>query len=128
MSKAFRKAAAGAIALALVAPASAGEPANTLAAMFVDLNRCIGSVPLEPGTDVTLQFSLNRRGGIIGKPRMTHARWAGDDAARKKSAAAIAEAFDRCLPLPITETLGGAIAGRPIAFRLHRPAAHEDKA
>ena len=115
------------VVLAGAEPAGAGEPANTLATVFADLEACVGNVGLEPGTDVTLQFSLNRRGGLIGKPRITHMHWAGDETARKASAAAIAEAFDRCLPVAITDKLGGAIAGRPIAFRLHSPAARDEK-
>jgi hypothetical protein len=106
--------------------ASADPPANTLAEMFGGLRRCLAHVTLEPGTEVTVQFSLNRRGGVIGKPRITYAHWVGDAEAQKKSAAAIAEGFDHCLPLSITDALGGAIAGRMIAFRLRGGPGHEE--
>ena len=37
---------------------------------------------------------------------------------RAADARAIAQALDACLPIAITDGLGGAIAGRPIALRL----------
>jgi hypothetical protein len=118
----MRKTLALAVALGLGSSAQAAEPANTLAAMFAQLNRCLASVELAPGVDVTVQFSLNRRGGLIGKPRLTHAHWPeGADATQ--TAADISAGFDRCLPAAITDALGGAIAGRLIAYRLRGPAA-----
>ena len=77
--------------LAGVPRASADPPANTLVEMFAGLKRCLAPVALAAGTEVTVQFSLNRRGGLIGKPRITYAHWTGDDAARKQSAQAIAD-------------------------------------
>jgi len=103
----------------IVSPATAAaEPANTLQQMFAEMNQCLAPVRVGAGTDVTIQFMLNRRGGLIGKPRITHAHWVGSDEARLASAASIAHAFDRCLPLSITDALGGAIAGQLIAYRL----------
>jgi len=109
---------AAATALLVSAGAAGAEPANTLQQMFAELNQCMASARVETGTDVTIQFMLNRRGGLIGKPRITHAHWTGSDDARLASAASIARALDQCLPLPITDALGGAIAGRLIAYRL----------
>jgi hypothetical protein len=114
-------------ALACAGPANAAAPANSIQAMFAVLNRCMASVRIAPGTDVTVQFMLNRRGGLIGKPRITHAQWAGDEDQRKASAASIAQGFDRCLPLSISDALGGAIAGRLIAYRFHGPRQGEYK-
>jgi hypothetical protein len=107
-------------ALCLIAWPAAAEtaPANTLQELFAQLNRCLAPVRVAKGTDVTIQFMLNRRGGLIGKPRITHAHWGGDEAARKATAAAIATGFDNCLPAAITDSLGAAIAGQLIAYRL----------
>jgi hypothetical protein len=124
----MRCALVGAVLVALAAPAQAGEPANSIKAMFDQLKTCIGSLPLPVGTDVTLQFSLNRRGGLIGKPRLSHAHWEGDDAAQKSAAIAISAAFDRCVPVTITDGLGGAIAGRQLLFRIVGSAHREEKA
>ena len=113
---------AAALALAQCG-AFAETPAGSINSMFDELNRCLVSVRLAPGTDVTVQFSLNRRGGLIGKPRITHAHWEGDDRDRRAAAVSIADGFDRCLPVAISDSLGGAIAGRLIAYRMRgRPA------
>jgi len=117
------------LGLAAIPGAGATEapaPANTLVEMFTGLKRCLASVAIATGTEVTVQFSMNRRGGLIGRPRITYAHWTGDDAARKQSAQAIADGFDKCLPMQITDKLGGAIAGRPMAFRLRGGAGREE--
>jgi hypothetical protein len=100
-------------------------PANNLNEMFAALNHCLSGVRLAKGTEVTIQFMLNRRGGLIGRPRITYGRWTGDEADRRASAASIAQGFDHCLPVSITDALGGAIAGRLMAYRLR--GAWEDK-
>ncbi len=117
-----------ALALALSQGAAvAEEPANSLRSMFGDLNRCLSMVRVAKGTDVTVQFQLNRRGALIGKPRVTHAQWGGDGADRNASAASIAGGFDHCLPAPITDALGGAIAGHMIVYRFRGGGPREDK-
>ena len=114
------------VLVASAAPAqTAPAPANTLKDMFVELNHCMSGVRLAKGTDVTVQFMLNRRGGLIGKPRITHGHWTGDEADRKASAASIAESFDRCLPVKISDALGAAIAGQLMTYRMR--GAREDK-
>ncbi len=113
-------------ALACACGPALAEPANTLIALYAELNRCLATVRVAEGTDVTVRFMLNRRGALIGKPQITHAQWAGDEAQRRASAASIAEGFDHCLPASITDRLGGAIAGRLIVYRfLGRPASEE---
>ncbi len=102
---------------ALAGPVAAA-PANTINEIYAGLNLCVTRIVLPAGTDVTLQFMLNRKGGLIGTPRLTHAVWPPHSDPRT-AATAIASSFDRCLPLEITEALGGAIAGRLILYRLH---------
>ena len=114
------------LAALAVSPAAAAASASNLADMFKTMRTCLGDVRVAPGTDVTVQFMLNRRGALIGKPRITHAGWAGDEAQRKASAAAIAQGFDRCLPIEISDALGGAIAGRLIVYRFQAPAARQE--
>jgi hypothetical protein len=117
--------AAFALGLVLAAPAHA-DPARTLQDMQAQMSRCLASVRVAPGTDVTVLFMLNRRGGLIGKPRLTHAHWAGDDAARKASAASISEGLDHCLPLSISDELGALMAGHMYTYRFQAPARRED--
>ena len=114
----MRNSVALALALFFCAAPARAEPANTLRDMYAEFNRCLSPIRVARGTEVTIQFMLNRRGGLIGKPRITYAHWAGDEASRKASAASIAQNFDRCLPVAITDALGGAIAGRLFAYRL----------
>jgi len=106
-----------AVVCALETHAAQAAPANTLRQLFAGLQSCMAPIRTPVGTDVTLQFTLNRRGAVLGKPKITHALWP-KDADPKEAAAAIASGFDRCLPVEITDALGGAIAGRPILFRL----------
>ena len=101
----------------LVAAAGAAEPANNFRALFAGFNGCMASVKVATGTDVTILFSLNRRGALIGKPRITHAEWP-KDADPRASAQEIAQGFNRCLPASITDAFGRAIAGRPFVYRL----------
>lgn len=110
------KTAAFLIALSLAGVARA-DSANDFKTLFANFNACMAPLQLSRGTDVTILFSLNRRGGVIGKPRVTHAQW-GKDADPKRDAARIAEVFGRCLPAEITDAFGGAIAGRLFTYRL----------
>ena len=101
------------------APANAQTPAaNTLPELFAELRACFGASRGSYGSDVTIVFSLRRDGSMIGRPKISHAQLPGDLAAQRHFVASIASALAKCLPVPITDALGGAIAGRPIAFRV----------
>ena len=69
------------------------------------------------GAEMTIRFSLKRDGSLFGKPQITFSKWAGDAADQRGFAEGIAAAFGRCLPAPITNGLGGAIAGQPLSLR-----------
>ncbi len=107
------------IAAALISlPAAAdAAPANTLREMFDGLRTCLAPAGLTAGSAVTVVFSLRRDGTLIGKPRIAFAKTSADPETTKRDFAAIAARFDHCLPMPVTDALGGAIAGRPIAIR-----------
>ena len=99
---------------------SAADPLNTLEELFDALGACWTPPPLEQarsGTEITVRFSLNRDGALIGEPRVTYftrALPAEMKAAYQRSAI---EALRRCTPLRLSRGLGGAVAGRPIAGR-----------
>ena len=59
---------------------------------------------------------------VIGKPRITHAHWRATTS-REPLGGVDRQGFDHCMPAPITDALGGAIAGRLIAYRLRGPPA-----
>ena len=65
--------------------------------------------------DITVIVSFNREGAILGHPRITHKSENASDNDRLKYRVAVMETLQRCTPLPFTEALGGAIAGRPFA-------------
>ncbi|GJD55779.1 hypothetical protein [Methylobacterium dankookense] len=108
------------LAIGLTSAAQA-EPASTLRDMWGALGTCTGRirVPQEAsGSEVTVLFTMRRDGSLQGRPRITHSRLVGDEAARRDFVAAALAALAACFPLPITEGLGGAVAGRPIRYRI----------
>ena len=71
--------------------------------------------------DITVIVSFNREGAILGHPRITHESENASDNDRLKYRVAVMETLQRCTPLPFTEALGGAIAGRPFAVPFRTP-------
>ena len=57
-------------------PSSApAKPLNTIRDLFDALGACWEPPPLDqssPGTEITIRFSLNRAGRLIGEPRFTY--------------------------------------------------------
>ena len=116
-----------ALVFAMVSSAAEAAPANTLRAMFAQIDACIGPLHLHSGTEMSIRFSLRRDGSLIGAPHVTYMKVPNEDADRDADLKAVADAFTRCLPVAITPELGGAIAGRPFTFSF-LPARHEQKA
>ena len=107
-----------ALSIALALPSAAlADPANTLTAMFSIMNHCLEQTRLSTGSDITVQFSINRKGAIIGHPFVTHASVDGDYLVRAVELGRVDAGIDRCFPLAISGGLGGAVAGRPMVFR-----------
>jgi len=94
------------------------QPANTLRQLWEKIGGCFADTHLSSGSEVTVVFSLKRDGSLNGKPRISYSKLPADESVRNGDAAAIAHALDACLPIQITDGLGGAIAGRPIALRI----------
>jgi hypothetical protein len=69
------------------------------------------------GMELTLAFSLDRRGAVLGKPRISYSKLLGDRDRQRRFVASVLEGLPACTPLEITGALGGAIAGRPFAMR-----------
>jgi hypothetical protein len=97
--------------------AAASPPANTLRELFTQLNRCLAAPTGNIGSELTIVFSLRRDGSLLGKPKITFAKLPGDVSDQRKFADGVVAAFDKCLPVAISEGLGGAIAGRPLSMR-----------
>jgi hypothetical protein len=63
--------------------------------------------------------SFNRAGDILGRPRITYESAEATDDDRLQYRIAVMEALQRCTPMPFTETMAGAAAGRPFAAQFH---------
>ena len=63
--------------------------------------------------------SFNRAGDILGHPRISYESEQATENDRLLYRIAVMEALQRCTPMPFTEGMGGAIAGRIIAIPFH---------
>jgi hypothetical protein len=66
-----------------------------------------------PGIDITVVVSFNRSGDILGHPKITYESEQATDNDRLIYRIAVMEALQRCTPMPFTEGMAGAVAGRP---------------
>ena len=93
---------------------------DTIREMFDALRDCW--VPPEPalaraGMQMSVRLSFKRNGEMIGSPRVTYTTPEATREQRDAYLAAITATLDRCSPMPFTDAMGGAVAGRPIAIR-----------
>jgi hypothetical protein len=96
-------------------------PANTLPDLWRELSACVKASPGDSaGSELTIIFALKRDGSLLGKPRITHSHLLGDADAQNAFVAGAIGALAKCLPISITDDLGGAIAGRPLSIRVGR--------
>ena len=123
-----------AVATLWLAPAAhaQAEPLDTIKDVFAKLYSCWRPPPASRANpmDITVIVSFNREGAILGQPRITYESANAGDNDRIAYRIAVMETLQRCAPLPFTEGLGGAVAGRPFAvtFRSRkRPPKPEEK-
>jgi hypothetical protein len=93
---------------------------DTIGDLFAELRSCWSPPPPDSaheGMQMSVRFSFNKSGGMIGPPRMTFATAGVPPDTRATYLKAINASLDACLPLKFTDGLGGALAGRPIAIR-----------
>jgi hypothetical protein len=99
------------------------EPAqvNTIRDVFAKLKTCWKPPPASRANpiDITVIVSFNRAGEILGHPRITYESEQATDNDRIEYRIAVMEALQRCTPMPFTEGMGGAVAGRPFAIQFH---------
>ena len=91
---------------------------DSLKQIFARLHSCWKPPPLSAANpiDITVVVSFNREGIILGHPRITYESEQASDNDRLQYRVAVMETLQRCTPLPFTEGLGGAVAGRPLAI------------
>jgi hypothetical protein len=84
------------------------------------LSKCLELPPdaeSQAGMELALKLAFKRDGELLADPRFTYTH----DASQKVKEAYHAAALDmlkRCTPLPITDSFGGAIAGRPFVVAI----------
>lgn len=112
-----------AAALLLLSLSSAqAEPAqvDTIRDVFARLRTCWRPPPASsanPDIDITVIVSFNRAGDILGHPRITYESAQATDNDRLIYRIAVMEALQRCTPMPFTEGMAGAVAGRPFTIQ-----------
>jgi hypothetical protein len=100
---------------------SADHRIDTIAGMFAALRACWeppADDEARSGMQMSVRFAFKRNGEIIGEPRVTYTTPGVGDETKQVYRHAIAEALARCTPLPFSDGMGGAVAGRPIAMRV----------
>ena len=104
----------------LMAVQASAEPKqlDSLKDIFVRLHSCWKPPSLSQANpiDITVVVSFNREGAILGHPKITYESAHASANDRLKYRIAVMETLQRCTPLPFTEGLGGAVAGRPLAI------------
>jgi hypothetical protein len=108
----------------LLAPVSAqAEPGqvNTIRDVFAKLTTCWIPPPASRANpiDITVIVSFNRAGEILGHPRITYESEQATDNDRLMYRIAVMQALQRCTPMPFTESMAGAVAGRPFAVKFY---------
>lgn len=117
--------------LLLGVPSTAAEDAqvNTIQDIFRHLRTCWR--PPSPAKarplDITVVVSFNRAGNILGHPRITYESAEASDNDRLQYRIAVMEALQRCTPVPFTDAMAGAAAGRPFAIQFRSRRTSPDK-
>jgi hypothetical protein len=92
---------------------------NTIREAIERIGSCWKPPPVSEANpiDITVSVSFNRAGEIMGHPRITYESEQATDNERLHYRVAVMEALQRCTPMPFTESMAGAVAGRPFAVR-----------
>ena len=93
---------------------------NTIKDVVAKLRTCWKPPPpsrANPGIDITVLVSFNRAGDILGRPKITYESEQATENDRVAYRIAVMEALQRCTPMPFTEAMAGAVAGRPFAVQ-----------
>ena len=93
---------------------------DSIGDLFATLRSCWTPPPVDSareGMQMSVRFSFKRTGEIIGAPRLTFSTAGVPADTRATYLKAINASLQACMPLKFTGTLGGALAGRPIAIR-----------
>jgi hypothetical protein len=102
-------------------PFDRDHPADRIDELGPLLSRCLELPPegeAREGMRVTLKLAFKRDGELIAAPRFTYTTQEATQDAKAAYHQAALDMFKRCAPLPITDGLGAAIAGRPFVIAI----------
>jgi hypothetical protein len=113
---------AAVVTFAISSCAAHAQPAqvDSIKDMFARLRTCWKPPPASqanPNVDIAVIVSFNRAGEILGHPKITYESERATDNDRLMYRIAVMETLQRCTPMPFTESMAGAVAGRPFAVR-----------
>lgn len=96
------------------------RPLDTQAEVIEALHRCW--IPpqgvVRSGMEITVMLVMNRSGELFGEPRFTYMTPGVNSETRAAYQRSVTDMMARCLPMHFSESLGGAVAGRPLRLRL----------
>ena len=96
------------------------KPVDSIGEMYAALRTCWMPPPKDSarhGMEYTVRFALKRDGEIIAPPRVTYSSHDAPAGVRDVYRDAVNAALGRCTPLHLSDRMGRAVAGRPIAIR-----------
>jgi hypothetical protein len=85
------------------------------------LSKCLALPPddeAQAGMQLALKLAFKRDGELLADPRFTYTTHDAPEKAKAVYRDAALDMLKRCTPLPITDALGGAIAGRPFVVAI----------
>jgi len=100
-------------------PLDRDHPADRLDEIGPLLSKCLELPPEDEalaGMQVTLKLAFKRNGELLAEPRFTYITHEAPEEVKAAYHDAAINMLKRCTPLPISEALGSAIAGRPFVI------------
>ena len=79
--------------------------------------RCFQTPPGMEKMQGTFHFSLNRDGGLIGPPRIAWLQLDKRHQSQEQLEQRLIEAFDRCIPVPLSKDMSRVTPGNVLYFR-----------
>jgi hypothetical protein len=102
-------------------PVDRDHPLTRLDEVARLLSTCLELPPdaqSQAGMELALRFAFKRNGELVADPRFTYTTHDAPENVKTAWHAAALEMLRRCTPLPITDRLGGAIAGQPLVVAI----------
>lgn len=93
------------------------DKVSTINEMFDRIRACWRASPGNADIEITVVFSFRRDGELIGTPRIAYESNFATDEQKVAARNAVLAALQRCTPMPFTEGMANAIAGRQIRFK-----------